>query len=151
MAHSFTPLVCLSLTLRTAAHFPACARRPLSQGSGYNLFTGEELGGALPHLPGRKHVVDADRASGPGADKPAFRLKDSTSRFHATAQEMPHRPERAAKLAEEGLVSKRTSTVIGVGKTLRHEISSVGIRDAFAGSKTRIASTNFLVGGYATK
>jgi hypothetical protein len=114
--------------------------------------TGEELGGgaAIRQL-GRKHVVDADRASGPGADKPAFRLKDSTSRFHATAQEMPHRPERAARLAQEGLVGKRTSTVIGVGKTLRHEISSVGIRDAFAGSRTRVASTNFNVGGYAAK
>lgn len=76
------------------------------RGSGYNILTGEETGGASKpmKLPQRRHNIEIDRSTSPGADKTAYRLRDSSARFHATAEEMLHRPERVAGLMREGLV-----------------------------------------------
>ncbi|KAG8469135.1 hypothetical protein KFE25_007653 [Diacronema lutheri] len=105
------------------------------KGSGYNILTGEETGGSSKPMryPERRHSYTGyDRSTGPGCDKPAFRLKDSTSRFFADSQQMPMRPQRTANLMREGIdPAQRTSTIIGVGKTIRHEIPSAGARDAF--------------------
>lgn len=162
------------------------------KGSGYNILTGEETGGwSRPmHSAERRHISDCDRSTGRGSDTPAYRLKDSTSRFYADSQQMPPRPHRTANLVREGLTTthvrappsvcfvdfttlpdrvcgrgmqvarvrcgcaphreclplhahsramfrrapcalQRTSTIIGVGKTIRHEIPSVGTGEAF--------------------
>mmetsp|Transcript_46769 Transcript_46769/g.107833 ORF Transcript_46769/g.107833 Transcript_46769/m.107833 type:complete len:123 (+) Transcript_46769:150-518(+) len=103
------------------------------KGTGYNILSGAETGGSMLPMrhPERKHGRDSDRATGLGSDKEAFRLKDSTHRFFADALQMPSKPVRTANLVREGLDAQRTSTIIGVGHTIRHEIPSLGARDAF--------------------
>jgi hypothetical protein len=75
------------------------------KGSGYDILTGAETGGhSLPmHHPERRHGREFDRSTGLGSDKEAFRLKDSTHRFHADARQMPSKPVRTANLVREGL------------------------------------------------
>lgn len=70
-----------------------------------------------------------------GADAPGGRLRDSTSRFFCTAEQMPHRAARQHLLDTDGLTAtKRTSTSIGVGPNPSHEIHSIGAREALSES-----------------
>lgn len=85
----------------------------------------------------RRHTVDhrEARASAMYADTPGGRLRDSTSRFFCTPDVLPHRPARQQLLETDGLtVTKRTSTVIGVGSNPSQEIFSIGAREVLADS-----------------
>lgn len=80
----------------------------------------------------RRHTEDHhERYQAMHADAPGGRLRDSTARFFCTPDQLPHRPARKELLASDGLfVTKRTSTVIGVGINPSQEIFSVGAREA---------------------
>ena len=80
----------------------------------------------------RRHTSDhLERDTALDAGAPGGRLRDSTARFFCTADQMPHRPSRQQLLETDGLVvTKRTSTVIGVGANPSQEIFSVGARES---------------------
>lgn len=85
----------------------------------------------------RRHVLDHRESRGvtSHADTPTGRLRDSTSRFFCTNDQLPHRPSRQRLLETDGLVTtKRTSTVIGVGSNPSQEIYSIGAREVLAES-----------------
>ena len=84
----------------------------------------------------RRHIVDhGERNAGMYADAPGGRLRDSTSRFFCVPEQLPHRPQRQLTLETDGLtVTKRTSTVIGVGANPSQEIFSIGAREVLSDS-----------------
>ena len=104
----------------------------------YNVLTSEGMDPSMDRAHGeRRHIVDAreSRAAGMYADAPGGRLRDSTSRFFCTSDQMPHRPNRQHLLETDGLThTKRTSTVIGVGTNPSQEIFSIGAREVLADS-----------------
>mgnify|MGYP007045558944 CR=1 FL=1 len=78
-----------------------------------------------------------------GADTAGGRLRDSTARFFCTPDQLPHRPARTQLLDTDGLVvTKRTSTVIGVGINPSQEIKSIGARENFTESVYAIRRRN---------
>ena len=104
----------------------------------YNVLTSEGMDPSMDRAHGeRRHIIDAreSRASGMYADAPGGRLRDSTSRFFCTPDQLPHKPSRQRMLETDGLtVTKRTSTVIGVGANPSQEIYSIGAREVLADS-----------------
>lgn len=84
----------------------------------------------------RRHVNDhRERDAGMHADAPGGRLRDSTSRFFCVPEQLPHRSHRQRLLETDGLtVTKRTSTVIGVGANPSQEIFSIGAREVLSDS-----------------
>jgi len=107
--------------------------------NGYNLITGDDIDPGRnrgPHLE-RRHVADhvEARSRMVGADTSGGRLRDSTSRFFCTPEQLPHRSHRQSNLQNDGLtVTTRTSTMIGVGPNPSQEIHSVGAREALGDS-----------------
>ena len=115
----------------------------------YNVLTSEGMNPSMDRGHGeRRHVVDHRelRQASMHADTPGGRLRDSTSRFFCTADQLPHRPTRQHLLETDGLTqTKRTSTVIGVGTNPSQEIFSIGAREVLADSIygiTRRAASN---------
>ncbi len=112
--------------------------------NGYNIITGEELDkskdrAARAHHK-RRHIKEP-YDKGMSANAPGGRLRDSTSRFFCTAQQMPSRYQRQALLEADGLThTKRKSSVIGVGSGPAHEIPSIGAREALSESLYRPAN-----------
>lgn len=107
--------------------------------NGFNIITGEDFdpGKNKAHHTERRHVVEnvASRYSLVGGDTNAGRLRDSTSRFFSTSEQLPHRPARAENISNDGLrVTTRTSTMIGLGPNRPQEIRSVGVREALSDS-----------------
>ena len=104
----------------------------------YNVLTGEGMDPSMDRGHGeRRHTVDHREARGAAmhADTPGGRLRDSTSRFFCTPEQLPHRPARQRLLETDGLTqTKRTSTVIGVGANPSQEIFSIGAREVLADS-----------------
>ena len=104
----------------------------------YNVLTSEGMDATMDRAHGeRRHIVDHREARGAAmhADTPGGRLRDSTSRFFCTPDQLPHRPGRQRMLETDGLTStKRTSTVIGVGANPSQEIYSIGAREVLADS-----------------
>jgi hypothetical protein len=112
--------------------------KPQRSAAGYNVLTSEGMHPGMDRAHGeRRHIVDhrASREAGLSADTPGGRLRDSTSRFFCTADQLPHRPARQHNLETDGLtVTKRTSTVIGVGSNPSQEIFSIGAREVLGDS-----------------
>lgn len=104
----------------------------------YDVLTSSGMDASMDRAHGeRRHVIDhrESRASGMYADAPGGRLRDSTSRFFCTQDQLPHRPARQRMLETDGLTTtKRTSTVIGVGANPSQEIYSIGARENLADS-----------------
>lgn len=113
-------------------------RRKVAPGPTYNVLTSAGMDPSMDAAHGeRRHVRDhrPTREAGMYADAPGGRLRDSTSRFFCTPDQLPHRPARQQLLETDGLtVTKRTSTVIGVGPNPSAEIRSVGAREALGDS-----------------
>jgi len=107
--------------------------------NGYDVITGQEIDPSRnrgPHKE-RRHVADhvADRSSMVGADTSGGRLRDSTSRFFCTSDQLPHRAGRCHNITNDGLtVTQRTSTMIGVGPNPAQEIHSTGASEALSNS-----------------
>ena len=75
--------------------------------------------------------MDADGAGG--------RLRDSTSRFFCTQEQLPRNQARSDFIENDGLLhTKRTSTVIGIGANPAQEIYSIGARENFTESQYAI-------------
>lgn len=91
-----------------------------------HLFAGE--GGSGPTQAPRVEP----RPGSVGDNSHVSRLRSSTSRFHCTAEELSPSESRRGKLLAEGLTTKRTSAVIGIGAGPR--IESVGVRENFTES-----------------
>ena len=112
--------------------------RPPRERQGYNILTSEGMDPGMVHAHNeRRHIVDAReaRAGSMHADTPGGRLRDSTSRFFCTPEQLPHRANRQRLLESDGLtMTKRTSTVIGVGANPSQEIFSIGAREVLADS-----------------
>jgi len=109
----------------------------VGQGKSYNVLTSEGMDPSMDRAHGeRRHVLDnRERHASMHADAPGGRLRDSTSRFFCTPDEMPHRQSRQQLLETDGLtVTKRTSTVIGVGANPSQEIFSIGAREVLSDS-----------------
>ena len=107
-------------------------RRRAPEAAAHDVITGSGITENLRHSE-RRHVVDAAaaRAARMHADTPGGRLRDSTARFFCTPDQMPRRDAREKQLDADGLtVTKRTSTVIGVGANPSQEIFSIGAREA---------------------
>ena len=104
----------------------------------YDILTSEGMDPSMDRAHGeRRHITDAReaRAGSTNADAPAGRLRDSTSRFFCTAEQLPHRPYRQQLQETDGLtITKRTSTVIGVGANPSQEIYSIGAREVLSDS-----------------
>ena len=107
--------------------------------NGYDVITGHDIDprrNKAPHKE-RRHVVDhvEARSRMVGADTSGGRLRDSTSRFFCTPEQLPHRQGRKAHLDNDGLtVTTRTSTMIGLGPNPSQEIHSTGAREAMGDS-----------------
>jgi len=102
---------------------------------GYNILTGVDVVPTMNKAPhqGRRHIAERSENDicTKGAGSSAGRLRDSTSRFYCTPDQLPHREVRAQHLRNDGLtVTSRTSTVIGVGPNRAQEIRSSGVREA---------------------
>ena len=120
--------------------------------NGYDIITGEDLDpskdrGRRPEArhwePGNELDHTERRDVGMQSDTAGGRLRDSTSRFFCTPQQMPHRQARQHTLETDGLTkTQRTSTVIGVGLNPAAEIKSIGVREAFTESAYAIRRRN---------
>ena len=115
--------------------------------NGYNIITGEDFDPTKDRSrrPEARHVRDhaEARETGLSADTAGGRLRDSTSRFYCTPQQMPHRAPRQQTIENDGLVTtKRTSTVIGIGVNPSQEIKSIGARENFTESVYAIRRRN---------
>lgn len=120
----------------TEEAFERPGRRMMPHGPSHNVLTGEGVDKLARH-PERRHIRDAEpiRAAGMYADAPGGRLRDSSSRFFCTPDQMPRRQGRQQNIEADGLTStKRTSTVIGVGSNPSQEIFSIGAREALSDS-----------------
>lgn len=124
------------LTLMFDGEVERPGRRMMPSGPPVDVITGDGVTKNLHHGE-RRHIVDAADQRGQGlyADAPGGRLRDSTSRFFCTPDQLPHRNARQHTLETDGLVTtKRTSTVIGVGANPSQEIFSVGVKEALGDS-----------------
>lgn len=112
---------------------------------GYDIISGAELAGgapprrlAAPCMDAKRTIAAGESAVTTGADSQLGRLRDSTSRFHCTPQELPTTERRRELLSTEGLVeTQRKSALLGVGPGC-HEIASSGAEDNFRKSEYAI-------------
>lgn len=120
--------------------------------NGYDIITGHDFDPSKDRgrRPEARHVAPGNeldhteqRDSGLSADTAGGRLRDSTSRFFCTPQQMPHRQARQQTIEADGLTTtQRTSTVIGVGTNPAAEIKSIGARENFTESVYAIRRRN---------
>ena len=111
--------------------------------NGYNIITGEDLDPAKDRArrPEARHVRDPydERLKRMDADGAGGRLRDSTSRFFCTQEQLPRNQARSDFIENDGLLhTKRTSTVIGIGANPAQEIYSIGARENFTESQYAI-------------
>ncbi len=102
--------------------------------NGFDVITGEEFDKtkdvASQH---RRRPIEAPHDMGMSADAAGGRLRDSTSRFFCTREQLPSRAQRRALLEIDGLtVTKRTTTIIGVGSHPGNEMPSIGAKEALS-------------------
>jgi len=104
----------------------------------YNVLTSEGMDPSMDRAHGeRRHTLDhrESREAAMHADATGGRLRDSTSRFFCTPDQLPHRVHRQRLLETDGLTqTKRTSTIIGVGSNPSQEIYSIGAREVLSDS-----------------
>ena len=120
--------------------------------NGYDIITGHDFDPSKDRgrRPEARHVAPGNqldhterRDVGMQADTAGGRLRDSTSRFFCTPQQMPHRQARQQTIEADGLTTtQRTSTVIGVGTNPAAEIKSIGVRENFTESVYAIRRRN---------